>query len=351
VPTKSADLHDEAVQSLIDVLSAIGLRAHEPIGFRGHGAPDLVIHRPDGSVTAIEVKAASTADLPRVAKLLHGVERPTRGESALRFLVADEITESARHLLRDSGWAYLDRRGRLFLRDGSLLINDTEIEPVPRGDADHFPTQPITGSVGVGVALVLLMNPGEPIGVRELARALKCAPSSAHAAMQRLRTAALVDTQGRFERDLFWALADVWRPIREAVASEPMPGQLRIDFGQSGEPGWAVGGDVAAAAWGAPVSVGSDSPPDLYAPDRREMRLAVRAVGTSTWAERRATIAVAPTPVAIAHREMRGTGRLPWLHWPFVHPVVAALDLAQDRSRGQEILQDWRPTNGVTRVW
>jgi hypothetical protein len=30
---------------------------------------------------------------------------------------------------------------------------------------------------------------------------------------------------------------------------------------------------------------------------------------------------------------------------------VAALDLAQDRSRGQEILADWTPPPEFTRVW
>jgi hypothetical protein len=34
--------------------------------------------------------------------------------------------------------------------------------------------------------------------------------------------------------------------------------------------------------------------------------------------------------------------------WPLAHPVAVALDLAQDRARGREILDDWSPPE---RVW
>jgi hypothetical protein len=34
------------------------------------------------------------------------------------------------------------------------------------------------------------------------------------------------------------------------------------------------------------------------------------------------------------------------------HPVVVALDVAQDRARGREIVAAWDPTDlGVIRVW
>ncbi|MFN8104973.1 MAG: hypothetical protein U0U69_10975 [Acidimicrobiia bacterium] len=39
-----------------------------------------------------------------------------------------------------------------------------------------------------------------------------------------------------------------------------------------------------------------------------------------------------------------------WGHWRFAHGLFAALDLAQDRARGTEILADWQPED-FTRVW
>ena len=41
----------------------------------------------------------------------------------------------------------------------------------------------------------------------------------------------------------------------------------------------------------------------------------------------------------------------PWLEWPLTHPLFVALDLAQDRSRGVEILSDWAPPSEFRRVW
>jgi hypothetical protein len=38
------------------------------------------------------------------------------------------------------------------------------------------------------------------------------------------------------------------------------------------------------------------------------------------------------------------------LAWPAVNHVVVALDLAQDRGRGREALDEWEP-EGVLRVW
>jgi hypothetical protein len=70
-----------------------------------------------------------------------------------------------------------------------------------------------------------------------------------------LRKAGLILPDGGPEvPDLFWALAAVWGPTRiTPVVSMPTFDQAKRWQAQTdnlGEPGWALGGDDAAAAWG-----------------------------------------------------------------------------------------------------
>ena len=206
----------------------------------------------------------------------------------------------------------------------------------------------------MGVALQLLMHPERASGVRDLARAVGCSPSSAHAALSKLRDAALVEPDGRpLVPALFWATADAWHPVRTPVAREPLPGDLDIDLGfDDAHSGWVVSGNVAAAAWGAPLAVGSASPPDLYVPAMRDLRQATRKLGAASWADRAATVSCTGIAAVTSERTMRHQPlATPWLHWPLAHPVVVALDLAQDRSRGVEILEGWKSPDGYRRVW
>ena len=347
--TDAAELHDEALRALVEALAASAVDASVPSNQQG---PDLVVEGP-GQRVVVEVKAVSVADPARVARLVEA-NRKRRHESAVQeicVLVADEIPEATRQLLRDKGWGYLDRRGRLWFSAAGIRINDTELTPMPRAGTLGRPAAPITGRAGLGVALQLLMHPDRTAGVRELARGSGCSPSSAHAAVARLRDAALVEPDGRpLVPALFWAVAEVWHPVRYPVAREPSPGDIVMDDEAGG--GWVVSGDVAAAAWGAPIAVGSGSPPDLYAPTPRALRQAVRRLGEASWADRAATIASAGLAAVTAGREMQHQSlATPWLHWPLAHPVVVALDLAQDKSRGREILEDWGSPSGYTRVW
>ena len=94
----------------------------------------------------------------------------------------------------------------------------------------------------------------------------------------------------------------------------------------------------------------SGSPPDFYVPNAAVFRRAVRTLGKCEYEERGATVAVAPSPVVTAENFYVGSHQTPWLHWPWAHPVVIALDLAQDLARGREILEDWDP-QGFRRVW
>jgi hypothetical protein len=111
-----------------------------------------------------------------------------------------------------------------------------------------------------------------------------------------------------------------------------------------------VGGGVAAAAMGAPIVIGSAAPPDFYVPTAALLSRAIRRLGESEFDHRGATLAAAPSPLVTRLRRNADSMAAPGLHWPLAHPVVVALDLAQDRARGQEILAEWNP-EGAIRVW
>lgn len=351
--TASSDLHADAVEALSTALHQTGIGSHPS---NDPGA-DVVLDGPNGPV-AIQIKAVSVGDPARVEALVGSHARSTNArpghEADVVVLVADELPEVARELLRDHGWGYLDRRGRLWLRASGIVINDTELEPLPRHRGQAPPATPLTGRVALGMAVWMLMHPRQDMTVRALARELACAASTAHDALRRLQDAALVERDGRpLTPELFWATADVWRPQRHYVSRAPLADDADLALGlndddQSG--GWAVSGDVAAAAWGARVVVTSGAPPDFYVPSAVLQR-AVRRLGPTDWSDRAASLAVAPLAAATRERSDPPSLATPGIEWPLVHPVIVALDLAQDRSRGREILSGWSPPGEFSRVW
>jgi hypothetical protein len=136
--------------------------------------------------------------------------------------------------------------------------------------------------------------------------------------------------------ELFWALADRWSPDRTWLAIEP-------NAATEDTTGWCISGTIAAADYGAPV-VAPRAVPDLYVPGPVVVTIAARRYGVARDATTAAaSIAVAPTSELTDHP-------LPPVDqpWPLAHPVAVALDLAQDRARGREILDDWNPPE---RVW
>lgn len=353
--TSPKQLHDEAVQALVQAFDELGLRARPDEGSSGS---DLVLEGPTGRV-AVEVKAISVGDCARV----RGMMAPRAGSEAgadqpLTIVVADQLSEQARSDLRSRGWGYLDRRGAMWVRGPGLFINDTSLPGHAR--RREAAGQPIRGGVGVGVALYLLMHPDQrQVAVRTIASAVGASPSTVHDALRSLRDHALIRAdRSPLIPDLFDALSAMWLPQRVAVTREPAPSDEQLglgfhdeeDAGRLADQGWALGGDVAAAALGAPIVVGSAAPPDFYVPTSALLSRAVRLLGASEFEDRGATVAVAPSPLVTGVRRNPESMSTPWLIWPLAHPVVVALDLAQDQARGREILSDWEPA-GAVRVW
>jgi len=241
------------------------------------------------------------------------------------ILVANQISDPARRFLESKRWSWLDRRLGAHIAD---LDRDIEIRYTGR-PADRPPTipreGPIRGRAGIAYAAALLLDPTDPPSMRAVAAAVDMSPQSVSNAAKLLGDAGLVGPDRRpTVPDLFWALADVWQPVRTAtVATAPTPRE-----------GWVLGGDQAAAALGAPV-VAFDERPWLWVPTVVELRRAERSLGAGD----AATLAVPPTPLVLT---TAGQG-LP-------HPLFVALDLARDPGRGREVLDRWRP-EGVDVVW
>ena len=216
------------------------------------------------------------------------------------------------------------------------------------------PREPLRTPAGLAVACALLAQPTTDHGVRTLAGELGRSPSTVSETLKALRDDGLVDgAANRPSTELFWAVADEWPSTRENLAAGPAPGDgtvnasLSIGFDDVEQTtGWALTGTLAAAAYGAPIVTQADQAPDYYVPTAAVLRRARTLLGTTTPAEARATVRVAPVPAACSHRVDLSAET-----WPLASPLFVALDLAQDAGRGREILADWTPPEPWTRVW
>lgn len=314
--TPAPELERSAIAALEAALSAVDV----PSQSAGRSA-DLVIVTPDGVRLAIVLKAASRVNELQARRYLG-----TRHEDILPVVVADEITLEAQRELRRAGIGFLDRRGHLFLRSDALHL-DVDVAPDPRLARSSTVRQPIRGRSGITVACALLLDADEVVGVRELARRTGLPVSTTSKALAPMRDAALVHDGQALTPDLFWALAEVWSPARVALAERPAAGT------------GVLSGTVAAAELGAPVAAAADSPPDLYVVGEAEVRALERRHGVTSGPSRKASVAVQPTHL-VAETAVDNRA----------HPLFVALDLAQDRARGREILDGWHPKE-FRRVW
>ncbi len=334
----SADaLERLAADALAAALDSIDVR-HEPAT---NSDADLIAHLDERDV-AIEIKTTAYATPERVRAMLG--HHPRRG--ATQLLVADHITEAARHELIAAGWSWLDRRGHLYLRAPGVMI-DRDVEALPRPGSGG-PPDPISGAAGLAVAYAILLDPKTPQPVRASAPLLGFSPASISTSRSALRDAGLLERDGLpVVPELFWALADVWKRERAWLVNGPEPGDTHTNVDDLDEAGWCITGTAAAVAWGAPV-VAVEPILDLYVPGPVMVTIAQREYLTARNAvDASASIAVAPAALVTSRRmPPRGKGR-----WPLAHPLAVALDLAQDRARGREILDEWTPPSEFHRVW
>jgi hypothetical protein len=344
--TAHADLGFQGQQALLRAVRSLGHRAESDAG---HAATDLTV-TVDGLDIRVEIKAASVITPESAKRMIAEVDR--RGTTVAHVAVGDLITSAAQDALRRAGWGWLDRRGHLVLRAKGVHI-DADV-PADERPLAGTPAKPISGAAAVSWAAALLMSPDDPPAIRKIARTISISHSAIVNASRKLKDASLVQADGRpLVPELFWALADEWHSRAVALATLPPVGEVAaygLGVNVAGnDPGWAVAGTVGASVWGAPLAIGSAYPPDFYVASAAELRQATLRLGeASRFEDRACTVAIAPTPLVCLDRYDRESNE--WGQWRFAHGLFAALDLAQDRARGAEILADWQPKD-FTRVW
>jgi hypothetical protein len=319
--TSADEMRALAVEDLAAALGTAGLEIVRS------GNRSLIVGLDDTRFD-VDVIPVAYATGPRADEL---IEEP-HPEGHVPVLVADRITADAKDRLAGAGWGWLDRRGHLRVRSPGLLV-DTNVPATFRDTT--APDEPIRGRAGIAIAFRLLTHADQPVSTTR--SGLGFAPSTISEALTRLRAAGLVDDAGlAVTPELFWALAERWTPERVWLAEEPDPAG-------SDTAGWCVTGTVAAAELGAPV-VSTDIAPDIYVPGPVVVTIAARRYGVA----RDPGVAAASLAVAPASEVTDETRPPVHQGWQLAHPVAVALDLAQDRARGREILEDWSPPE---RVW
>ncbi len=343
---------DESVELVVAAFAQLDIAVAASSG------PDAdVVLDPDGIHQVLEIRRHSlvSADVVRTALDRHRW-RPLHGEEEVPvlILVGDRVTADARRLLLEARCGYVDLRGRVDIRSPRLLVGG-DIEPLVERAG---PKNPLATKAGLQVAIALLTDPERAVVVRELARELRRSPSTVSEVLSALGDDRLIDERRRVtDEKLFWSVADHWPTRREGLAAIPTPGAfdqltrpLRLGLEDvQGQEGWALTDLAAAGVWGAPVAVRADQSLDFFVPDGNVARRARTLLGVARTAEEAAcTIRVAPVPEICRHRYDSSRNQF---EWPLVHPVVVALDLAQDRGRGREIVTEWNPASGWVRVW
>jgi hypothetical protein len=258
--------------------------------------------------------------------------------------VADQITAEARRFLTDAGWSWLDRRGRLHLRGAGIRV-DVDIPSVGRAQGEATQA-PISGRGGLTVAYWLCAHPDESVSPNRHSSGLHVAPSTISTAVARLRAAGLADDAGHgVLPELFWELAEAWHVERTWLIRTPDPKRHRV--ADPAAPRWKRSGTAAAAAYGAPVVTREHDSVDLYVAGPVEVSIAVRQYGAAQPGVGSASIAVGPV-AAIAAAPVGES--IPVIDgWPAAPLLAVALDLAQDRARGREILESWEADGAVWR--
>lgn len=344
----TTDLVTEANEALLDALTEIGLAASTALSTEptsDKNGRDFVVQVEGEKVGVVTQSLVTAADAQHLVRLL--------GQSSA-MVVADRIAEQAKEEFRREDVGYLDRRGELRLFAGPLRIDSRVASSISKSSNEGGP---LSSQVAKEVAIACLLIPDERHGVRQVAETIARAPSAVSTAMANLRNAGLLTSAGEaLCPDLFYETVANWHRQPVMLANLPTP-ILQSDGDQLSlgltEPeailGWALTDTLAAASWGMPVVAQGDYPPDFYVPSEAVLRRAIRLLGETTDASKRScTVAVAPVRFACLRRydHSQTSGQ----QWPVANHVVVALDIASDRARGLEVLEQWHP-EGIVRAW
>jgi hypothetical protein len=267
-------------------------------------------------------RSVSVADAEGLASRLSG-----------GLIVADRISTDARRVLAEGRVAWLDRRGHLQLRGTGLHI-DADVPPL-LGPEPGRVTDPFVPT-GLDVGMALLLEPTETHRTNGLARQIGRSPGRVSELLAALRDRGLVDRQGRPSiPDLFDEMAEAWAPAWRPLGRLP----------ESDRDPYRLSGTLGAVWHQAPVVATADWPPELYVESQADLRSVLRSYGVPPGMPSAGRVAVCPSRYGWSV-----PAELPHHDFPVANHVVVALDLAQDRGRGREILEGWNP-EGHVRVW
>lgn len=305
-----------------------------------------------GSIEEVQVVVALKA-VPSIGDVLQ-LERIARRRGPYPVLAARRVSAAVRDALSARDMGYFDARGHLRLWRTPLLV-DVDVPGVaPTASARRVRFE--TASM-LDVALAIL-DGSVSGGVRATAARIGRSPGTVSKQLAKLRAARLVDEGGDpTVPDLFEAVLEGWHPQRTPLADLPRPGsgpvneRLQLGADDVSRPGWVLADSFAAAAWGAPVVLAGDAPPDFYVPDAGVLRQARALLGDAEFGRHACSAAVTPAPYVCRVRHDRSDViDSPWFA---PSPVVAALDLAVDPARGRETLEAWSRNlpREVRRVW
>jgi hypothetical protein len=310
--------HTLLLDELCEALDAAGIDA------RAEGGRLLV----DGGTLAVRLVDRAHPTPAEIVELVGGV-----AAAAPSVLVADRISEAGRDILRDGGWGWLDRRGHLRVWSPGVRV-EVPLDAAA-GPRRSRATNPWT-TVGLEVALAALLEPTEPVAARRIARRTGRSVGATHELIARFTELGLVGPSTRLPLlpELFWETAGHWPddgwvrlpvPIEEVAARVGVDELTRVD-------------ERAATLGGARIPAAGDLPPRCY----------VRTA--AGW--RRARGLYEPDVDGAAHCWVRRSP-VAWVPdnpdhppdadhpWRVAHPMVCALRLAADPSRGAEVVDDW----------
>ncbi|HKY16023.1 MAG TPA: hypothetical protein VJM33_13945 [Microthrixaceae bacterium] len=298
---------------LADVLSGVGI----PVTVDADGTVRVDDRPIDGPLL---VRAH-----PNPAELARLVE----AEPAPGIVVADRISGAGRDVLRDAGWGWLDRRGHVRVwRPGVRIESDFDA-----GRRDDRGNNAWT-TVGLEIALHALCNPTEPVRARRVAAEIGRSVGTTHELIARFTESGLVGptTRRPLLPDLFWETAAHW-PDDGWIA---LPVTLEELSDRLGAESLVRVDERAATLGGARIAAAGDLPSRCYLTDpsaqRRAKSLVERDEPSRSW------VRAAPVrwlPVLDDHPPD------PAHPWRVAHPIVCALRLGGDPSRGREIVESW----------
>ncbi len=320
--TAGTQEHAELLGEVVEALDALGLDV------RAEGDAVLV----DGT-RVVPLLVARAHPSPADLRSLVGSARG-RGPTVV---VADRISEAGRDVLRGEGWGWLDRRGHLRMWTPGLRIDG----PVLGVHADRPTSGNLWTTVGLEIALHTLMRPGDPVTARRVAPAIGRSVGATHELVARFTAAGLIGrrTQLPLLPDLFWETAANW-PDDDWI---PLPVDIHTAAARVGAGELVRVDERAATLGGARVAAAGELPARCYvrssAALRRLRALVDRDVPTRCWVRR------PPVDWLPLNEDHPADAEHPWAVGA---PMLCAVRLAADPSRGREIVEDWGVVPGAS---